>query len=140
VALDKNNRTTAYLLGRLFASLESIQQATTPNINSTIKDRYFNAACATPQKTFSYLLKLSNSHIKKLLREKRGLAITLEKEKGEIFDLLDAGNGMFPVRLSLEEQGMFIGGYYHQTQEKFRAIKEKNDRADSSDNDSPTTA
>jgi CRISPR-associated protein Csd1 len=140
VALDKNNRNKAYLLGRLFASLESIQQATNPNINSTIKDRYFNAACATPQKTFVYLLKLSNFHVKKLLREKRGLAITLEKEKGEIFDLLDAGNGMFPVRLSLEEQGMFIGGYYHQTQEKFRAIKEKNDRDDSGDNDSLTIA
>jgi CRISPR-associated protein Csd1 len=75
---------------------------------------------------FVHLLKLSNFHSKKLQRERKGLAIALEKEKGEIFDLLEAGNTFFPARLSLEDQGMFIGGYYHQTQERFRK-NEKND-------------
>jgi CRISPR-associated protein Csd1 len=132
VSLDKDNRNRGYLLGRLFASLESIQQAVNPGINATIKDRYFNAACATPQTAFVHLMKLSSFHIKKLQREKIGLAINLEKEKAEILDLFDVKNTIFPARLSLEDQGMFIGGYYHQTQEKFRIIKEKKDQAESS--------
>ena len=28
--------------------LEAVQKAANPGINTTIKDRYFNAACATP--------------------------------------------------------------------------------------------
>jgi CRISPR-associated protein Csd1 len=138
VSLDKDNMNEAYLLGRLFASLESIQRATNPNINSTIKDRYFNAACATPQAVFVRLLGLSNFHIKKLYREKTGLAVVLEKERGEIIDSLNAKEtGFFPVRLSLKDQGMFIGGYYHQTQEKFRKINSKNEQADLNDVDAP---
>ncbi|MDR1134924.1 MAG: type I-C CRISPR-associated protein Cas8c/Csd1 [Clostridiales Family XIII bacterium] len=136
VSLDKDNRNKAYLLGRLFASLESIQRATNPNINTTIKDRYFNAACTTPQTVFVSLMKLSNSHIKKLLHgeDTKGFAITLEKERGEIIDLLNVNEtGFFPARLSLKEQGMFIGGYYHQTQEKFRKVDSKNEQADSDD-------
>jgi CRISPR-associated protein Csd1 len=123
MALDTGNRDEGYLLGRLFAVLESIQQAANPNINTTIKDRYFNSACATPGMAFVRLMDLSNFHMKKLHREKKGLAITLEKEKGEILDLLEAGNVFFPARLSLEEQGMFIGGYYHQTQARFNRGK-----------------
>jgi CRISPR-associated protein Csd1 len=138
VSLDKDNMNEAYLLGRLFASLESIQRAVNPNINATIKDRYFNAACATPQTVFVSLMKLSNFHIKKLHREKKGLAVTLEKERGEIIDSLNAKEDIFfPVRLALKDQGMFIGGYYHQTQEKFRIINSKNEQADLNDVDDP---
>jgi CRISPR-associated protein Csd1 len=140
VSLDRDNRNEAYLLGRLFASLESIQRATNPNINATIKDRYFNAACATPLTVFVSLMKLSNSHIKKLHREKKGLAVTLEKERGEIFDFLNAKEDwFFPARLSMRDQGMFIGGYYHQTQETFRKIDDKKKQADSNDVNDPAS-
>ena len=54
------NETTnvPYLLGRLFSVLEAVQKAANPGINTTIKDRYFNAACATPGMSFPTLLRL----------------------------------------------------------------------------------
>ena len=38
---------TAYVLGRLFSLLEAIQKEANPSITTTIRDRYFNSACAT---------------------------------------------------------------------------------------------
>ena len=55
---------TSYVLGRIFAVLESIQKDANPGINATIRDRYFNSACATPASIFPVLIKLKNSHIK----------------------------------------------------------------------------
>lgn len=52
--------------------LEQIQKNSASGIKSTIKDRYFNSACATPAIVFPVLIKLENSHIKKMEREKPG--------------------------------------------------------------------
>ena len=66
VSLNTESQYTPYVLGRLFAVLEGVQQAANPGINATIKDRFFNSACATPAAVFPILLKLSNSHLKKM--------------------------------------------------------------------------
>lgn len=110
--LNEESRDRAYVLGRLFAVLEAIQEQANPGINATIKDRYFNAACGEPAVTFAQLLKLSNSHLHKLTKEQ---AIYYKKMLGELMDKLDD----FPKKLTLEEQGRFILGYYHQTQRRF---------------------
>ena len=62
------NETTnvPYILGRLFSVLEAVQSDATPGINTTIKDRYFNSACATPALVFPTLLKLAQKHLQKL--------------------------------------------------------------------------
>lgn len=119
--LNEENKDTAYLLGRLFAVLEFIQKDTNPGINATIRDRYFNSACATPSSVFPILMKLKNSHIKKMEREKGGAKVYYEKLMTEIIGHLKA----FPNRLSLEEQGRFILGYYHQTQKQYEKKEEK---------------
>lgn len=111
----------AYVLGRIFAVLESIQKDANPGINSTIRDRYFNSACATPASVFPVLLKLKNSHIKKLERDSAGTKIYYEKLLTDLFRMIEVkenGNG-FAKRLSLEEQGKFILGYYHQMQKRY---------------------
>ena len=69
MALNQESEDQAYVLGRLFAVLESIQKDANPGINTTIRDRYFNSACATPALVFPILIKLKNSHTKKLERE-----------------------------------------------------------------------
>ncbi len=47
--LDINQPSVGYQLGRLFATLEKIQEEANPGINTTIKERYYGgAACATP--------------------------------------------------------------------------------------------
>ena len=113
VALNAESSYTPYVLGRLFAVLEAVQQAANPGINATVKDRFFNSACATPAAVFPILLKLSNSHLKKL---DAGKAVYWTRQIGELSEKL----GMeFPAHLSLQEQGAFILGYYHQTQKRF---------------------
>lgn len=64
--LDPTNPSPAYRMGRLFAALEKIQEEASPGINATIRDRYYGAASSTPVAVFTTLLRLKNSHIKKL--------------------------------------------------------------------------
>ena len=128
MALNEESMDMAYTLGREFAVLEAIQEDANPGINSTIKDRYFNSACATPASIFPILFKLKNSHIRKL--NNRGKEIYYEKLLVELQDKMEgpaAGQATCPRRLTLEEQGRFILGYYHQTQKRFEK-KEKEDK------------
>ena len=113
MALNEASNDTPYVLGRLFSVLEAVQSAANPGINATIKDKYFNSACATPAAVFPILLKLANSHLKKL---GGGLAVNYSKQIGALVARLETA---FPKTLSLEEQGAFILGYYHQTQKRF---------------------
>ena len=114
-ALDMDNPTPAYRLGRLFATLERIQEQAQPGINATIRDRYYGAASTTPVAVFTTLLRLKNAHLKKL---SEGLGAYFEKLIGEILEPLDPAHG-FPRQLSLPEQGQFALGYYHQRQAFF---------------------
>lgn len=110
------NETTnvPYILGRLFSVLEAVQSDANPGINTTIKDRYFNSACATPALVFPTLLKLAQKHLQKL---PDGKAVFYNKQITELAALVPESG--FPARLSLPEQGKFEIGYYHQTQKRF---------------------
>lgn len=112
IMLDKENQTQGYLCGRLFAVLDKIQEDAN-NIHS-IRERYMNAASATPSTVFATILNLSTHHLEKL---NEGRQVFYEKLKQEIIAKLDA-NG-FPVHLDLQEQGRFFVGYYHQRQAFF---------------------
>ena len=103
-----------YVLGRLFSVLEAVQSAANPGINTTIRDRYFNSACATPALVFPTLLKLAQKHLQKL---PEGRAVHFNRQITELLALVPE-NG-FPSRLSLPDQGKFEIGYYHQTQKRF---------------------
>ena len=125
VGLNEQCKDVAYVLGREFAVLEAIQEDANPGINATIKDRYFNSSCAAPASVFPILLKLKNSHIRKL---ETGRRIFYEKMLTGLQGMIEVENDQpaaFPRRLSLEEQGMFILGYYHQVQKRFEKKEEK---------------
>ena len=115
MALDKENRNIAYLLGRLFAVLEKAQQDAIPGANTTIKDRFYGSASATPRVVFPQLLRLTQHHIQKTeygrIRDKQ-----IEEILGSIQE--------FPAHMGLDEQGLFAIGYYHQRQDFF--IKKDN--------------
>ena len=121
VGLNEECSDAAYVLGRLFSVLESIQREANPGIKSTIRDRYFNSACATPVSIFPILMKLKNSHIKKLERDKAGAKVYYERMITDLAGKLSD----YPKRLSLEEQGQFILGYYHQQQKKYEKSEVK---------------
>ena len=108
MALNESYTHPAYVLGRLFAWLEKAQtEAIGREVNATIKDRYFTSACAAPASVFPVLLRLSQHHLAKA--EYGG---HLDRKIQELLNLLDAGP--FPSRLTLDEQGIFVLGYYHQ--------------------------
>ena len=113
---DPDNATTAYMAGRIFAVLESIQTAALgKEINAPIRDRFFSFASTNPAPAFGRLLKMSQNHLGKLRGDKPGLAVILDKQLGELFTRIKT----FPTIFSLEEQGQFAIGYYHQRQESF---------------------
>lgn len=121
VSLDENNTNTAYRLGRLFAVLEKIQEVAQPNINATIRDRFYGAASSTPVSVFSTLLKLKNHHVAKL--DERGRKIlyrAFEDNKPDDYIAIIFNNVPdFPAHLNLQDQGRFAIGYYHQRQAFF---------------------
>lgn len=112
--LNESTEYVPYVLGRLFAVLEDIQNEAIQK--ETIKDRYFNSACSTPAVVFPQLLRIANSHMRVLAREKKGIQVLLDKQLQELMSKLHAG---FPKNLSLEDQGIFMIGYYHQVQKRY---------------------
>lgn len=118
VELNKDSKYLPYVLGRLFSVLEAVQNAANPNINTTIKDRYFNSACATPAMVFPTLINLAQKHLKKL---KPNQVTYYNKQIGELMERIPC---TYPAHLTLPEQGAFQIGYYHQTQERFTKKEE----------------
>ena len=120
IMLDKSNTNQGYLCGRLFAVLDKIQEDA--NGISSIRERYMNAASATPASVFATILNLSSHHMEKLTNG--GKKIFFEKMKQEIIDKIPASG--FPAHLDLQDQGRFFIGYYHQRQEFFTKKEEEN--------------
>lgn len=123
MSLDIDNAEPGYLLGRLFATLENIQQsALGRDINATIRDRYYGAASATPASIFPVLIRNAQNHLGRLRKDKPGASVNLEKQINEIVDKLPPN---FPKSLRIEAQGRFAIGYYHQSSARFN--NQKND-------------
>ena len=111
VKLNDEATYTPYVLGRLFAVLEKLQvDSTDSKLSTTIRNRYFNAACATPMLVFPTLLKLAQAHLN---RANEGTRVYYDKMLQELYTRLDE---TYPKRLTLEDQGVFQLGYYHQKQ------------------------
>ena len=125
MSLNEECSKKSYLLGRLFAVLEGIQMKAMPTVNMTIKDKFFNSACATPAITFPVIIKLSNAHLRKL---NKPLAVYFNKKRSELIDRIhmDKNDVGFPIRLNPEEQGAFILGYYQERQSVFNNKKKSN--------------
>lgn len=121
VELNEHSENKAYLLGILFSNLEEIQNAANPGIKATIKDRYFTSASSTPALIFPLLIELAQAHLKKIGETSR--KIYYQKKLTETMSKLGT---KFPVRLKLEEKGMFQLGYYHQTQKRYTRKEEVN--------------
>lgn len=119
VSLDESNMKPAYRLGRLFAVLEKIQELAQPNINTTIRDRYYGAASSTPVTVFPTLLKLKNHHVSKLDEKGRKILYRAFDDNTPDNYIANICVGIppdLPAHLNLLDQGRFAIGYYHQRQ------------------------
>jgi CRISPR-associated protein Csd1 len=115
VSLDLDNNDPGYLLGRLFATYENIQTAALGrNLNSTIRDKFYGAASATPRKVFTLLDRGSANHLSKLAKNKKGYAVVLERQVAAIMERFDPSANPFPAFLTSDQQSLFAVGYYHQ--------------------------
>ncbi len=122
VKLDPGNTKTAYVWGQIFSVMESIQRAALgKEINAGIRERYFSSASTTPSSTFGRIMKQTQNHLTKLKGEKAGLAVIFDQELCELVAKLNE----LPTIFSLEDQGFFAIGYYHQRQAIFEKAKEK---------------
>ena len=121
LTVELNEQTTylPYRLGRLFAVMEKIQKEAIPKINTTIRERYFNSACATPALVFPTLVNLAQKHLDKI---GGGASVYYEKMMTELYSSIDQS---YPVRMSLQDQGIFQIGYYHQRQKLYTKKEDK---------------
>lgn len=118
VTLREDSTYLPYVLGRLFSVLEGIQKAANPDITTTIKDRYFNSASATPALVFPTLINLAQKHLRKLKNQRT----YWDKQITELLGLI---RETYPARMTLPEQGAFQLGYYHQVQTRFTKKEEE---------------
>ena len=117
--LNEQSTYLPYVLGRLFSVLEAVQQRANPGINTTIKNRYFNSASATPALVFPTLINLAQKHLNKL---EGGIAAYYDKR---ITELSNRIGETLPSRMTLSEQSAFQIGYYHETQKRYTKKEEK---------------
>ena len=115
--LDETNRSVAYLCGRLFAVIESMQWMAICNgrkdkkVNNSVKERFFVAAASQPAYIFGMLL------TKNVPIYQHKIGGYLDKELNEIARQISE-IGSFPQRFSTIEQGEFALGYYFQRNHK----------------------
>lgn len=121
MALNEGSNNQAYVLGRLFSVLEQAQYSA--NGSSSIKEKYLTSACATPGMVFPSMIMMASHHTAKADNGE-----IIDRKIRELLDKLDGGTA-FPARLDNTDQGLFLLGYYHETQKMFdeiKAYKEKN--------------
>ncbi len=109
MALEPDNPSAAYQLGRLFAVLESAQYAALGRVNAPISARYYGSASATPARVFGPLLRGLRHHVADALKQGRGGWID-----GKVGEIMAKLQPELPRTLRLEDQGRFAIGYYHE--------------------------
>jgi CRISPR-associated protein Csd1 len=108
VDLDLQNSNPAYRCGRLLAVLAEIQRNAIGK--AAIVDRFYGTASSAPVAVFGRLVRGAQPHLTKLERDRPGVARILQQRLEEVM----SGLTTFPTILTLEEQGLFALGFYHQ--------------------------
>ncbi len=115
--VNEEDKQTAYLCGRLLAQLDYIQHRALGKVNATIVDRFYGTASTSPAVVFPRLLKGAMPHLASIRSERnspsKSYSASLSYPDKELAKLLENLTS-FPSILTLEEQGRFALGFYHQ--------------------------
>ena len=118
--LDPTATHPAYVCGRLLATLEAVQYQGVGDVGATVIDRFYGRASTAPRLVFGQLVALAQAHLGAI--NNAGIRINLEKEIEQITGLLEPE---FPSSLSVEDQGRFAIGYWHQKAHRMAEIRER---------------
>lgn len=117
--LNSESRDSAYLCGRLFAVFDRLQYLAQGGVNAGVVERYYASASVTPALVMGRLFRNAQFH---LAKAGGGIAENVRKDFEEISCAL---GDQFKPTLTLEEQGRFALGYYHQKAEYRRRTVER---------------
>lgn len=109
--LNEDHPSKAYQCGRLMAVLANLQYAALGDVGAGVVQRYYAAASATPALVLGRLTRLSQFHLGKLGKERKGLAITIDRQIADIWAKI---RDDLPRTLSLDDQSLFAMGFYQQ--------------------------
>ncbi len=131
---------TAYNCGRLLSIFNTLQRRAHSTgegggkLNTTLAERYFASASASPNAAFAIMWRLHQSHLKKLRQGGESGEKAAAGFKRSIMDIcarFQAAPGLcptFPRVFKLEEQGRFALGYYQQEAARAEAIRRWKDQ------------
>ena len=122
--LDPACSDSAYLCGRLFAVFDRLQYLAQGQLNAGISERFYASACVTPALVMGRLFRNAQFH---LAKAGGGIAENIRKDFEEITAALGCN---FPPTLTLEEQGRFALGFYHQKADYRRISTERREERD----------
>ena len=118
-SLNAESNDSAYLCGRLFAVFDRLQYLAQGQVGAGVTERYYASASVTPALVMGRLFRNAQFH---LAKAGGGVAENVRKDFEEISCALGA---QFKSTLSLEEQGRFALGFYHQKAEYRRRTAER---------------
>lgn len=113
-ALAPEHRCSAYHCGRLLAVYDDLQRAALGEVGAGVIQRYYGGALTNPSGVFGQLSRMAQTHLNKL----EGLAGYFVWLIAEIHDGIRKEGDRdpaYPSALSLDDQGLFALGFWHQT-------------------------
>jgi CRISPR-associated protein Csd1 len=117
--LDPACSDPAYLCGRLFAVFDRLQYLAQGQLNAGVSERFYPSASVTPSLVMGRLFRNAQFH---LAKAGGGAAENVRKD----FESISTALGTeFPPTLTLEQQGRFALGFYHQKAD-YRRISAEN--------------
>lgn len=125
MALDETNDDIAYVLGRLFAAY-AYAESSYARRGATIRDKYLGSASANPARIFPVLMRgyeHNRAALAKTNDQRVGAGRRAEQAVEAIIAKM-AGHGNLPTTLSLEDQGRFFVGFYHQWSSFFQKAED----------------
>lgn len=120
--LNLESKDSAYLCGRLFAVFDRLQYLALGQVGAGVAERYYASASVTPALVMGRLFRNAQFH---LAKAGGGVAENVRKDFEEISCALGE---QFRPTLTLEEQGRFALGYYHQKAEHRRRSTERKEQ------------
>jgi CRISPR-associated protein Csd1 len=121
--LNQDEDHAAYLYGRLLSVFEQIQYDALGDVNANVVDKFYGTFSAAPALVFSRLFANAQNHLRKIKTDKPGAYVNNDKLLSEVVAKLPPAP---PVnQLSLQDQGRFALGYYHQRAKRFQDIADR---------------